>query len=131
RFHGGVAGVCELLSRYSGIPVPELTPCLYVHYEDRAVQHLLAVASGLESIVVGEDQILGQVRSALKLAGEQGTLGRSLRDLGRLAPRAGKRARAETGIDRLGLSLVSVGIDRAVSGLAGGGRAGQRQPGRA
>jgi glutamyl-tRNA reductase len=114
RFHGGVAGVCELLSRHSGIPVHELTSCLYVHYEDRAVQHLLAVSSGLESMVVGEDQILGQVRSALKLAGEQGTLGRSLRDLGRVALRTGKRARAETGIDRLGLSLVSVGIDLAV-----------------
>jgi glutamyl-tRNA reductase len=116
RFHGGVAGVCELLSRHSGIPVQELTSCLYVHYEDRAVQHLLAVSSGLESMVVGEDQILGQVRSALKLAGEQGTLGRSLRDLGRLALRTGKRARAETGIDRLGFSLVSVGIDLAVPG---------------
>ena len=116
RFHGGVAGVCELLSRHSGIPAHELTSCLYVHYEDRAVQHLLAVSSGLESMVVGEDQILGQVRSALKLAGELGTLGRSLRDLGRLALRTGKRARAETGIDRLGLSLVSVGIDLAVPG---------------
>ena len=114
RFHGGVAGVCELLSRHSGIPVQELTGNLYVHYEDRAVQHLLAVSSGLESVVVGEDQIIGQVRSALKLADDQGTLGRSLRDLGRLALRAGKRARAETGIDRLGLSLVSVGIERAV-----------------
>src|SRR5580698_9738539 len=70
-------------------------------------------------MVVGEGQILGQVRSALKLAGDEGTLGRSLRDLGRLALRTGKRARAETGIDRLGLSLVSVGIDRAVRGLAG------------
>ncbi len=116
RFHGGVAGVCELLSRYSGIPAQELTSCLYVHYEDRAVQHLLAVSSGLESMVVGEDQILGQVRSALKLAGDRGTLGRSLRDLGRLALRVGKRARAETGIDRLGLSLVSVGIDLAADG---------------
>ena len=118
RFHGGVAGLCEALSRHSGIPAQELTPCLYVHYEDRAIQHLLAVSSGLESMVVGEDQILGQVRSALKLAGEQGTLGRSLRDLGRLALRTGKRARAETGIDRLGLSLVSVGIDLAAPGLS-------------
>jgi glutamyl-tRNA reductase len=114
RFHGGVAGVCELLSRHSGIPVHELTTNLYVHYEDRAVQHLLAVSSGLESVVVGEDQIIGQVRSALKMADDQGTIGRSLRDLGRLALRAGKRARTETGIDRLGLSLVSVGIERAV-----------------
>jgi glutamyl-tRNA reductase len=113
RFHGGVAGVCELLSRHSGIAATELTASLYVHYEDRAVQHLLAVSSGLESVVVGEDQILGQVRAALKLADEQGTLGRSLRDLGRLALRAGKRARAETGIDRLGVSLVSVGLELA------------------
>ena len=124
RFHGGVAGVCDLLSRYSGIPAAELTASLYVHYEDRAVQHLLAVSSGLESMVVGEDQILGQVRTALKVAGDHGTLGRSLRDLGRLALRTGKRARAETGIDRLGLSLVSVGIELAAPHL--GERAGRR-----
>lgn len=120
RFHGAVAGVCELLSRYSGIPAAELTSSLYVHYEDRAVQHLLAVSSGLESMVIGEDQILGQVRTALRVAGDYGTLGRSLRDLGRLALRAGKRARSETGIDRLGLSLVSVGIDLAVAALREG-----------
>ena len=60
RFHAGVAGVCELLSRHSGIPAHELTTNLYMHYEDRAVQHLLAVSSGLESVVVGEDQIIGR-----------------------------------------------------------------------
>jgi glutamyl-tRNA reductase len=117
RFHSALTGVTELLAQYSGIPTDELTPSLYVHYEDRAVQHLLAVASGLESMVVGEDQILGQVRNALKLAGKHGTLGRALRDLGRTALRAGKRARAETGIDRLGLSLVSVGLDLAAQKL--------------
>ena len=117
RFHGAVNGVTDLLARYSGIPIDELTQSLYVHYEDRAVQHLLAVASGLESMVVGEDQILGQVRNALKLASKHGTLGRALRDLGRTALRAGKRARAETGIDRLGLSLVSVGVDLAAEKL--------------
>jgi glutamyl-tRNA reductase len=125
RFHGGVAGVCDLLSRYSGIPAAELTSSLYVHYEDRAVQHLLAVSSGLESMVVGEDQILGQVRTALKVAGDHGTLGRSLRDLGRLALRTGKRARAETGIDRLGLSLVSVGIELAAPQLSDAAAAGE------
>src|SRR5215469_636092 len=117
RFHGGVTGICELLTQYSGIPAGDLTGNLYVHYADGAVQHLLAVASGLDSMVVGENQILGQVRSALKMAGDQGTLGRSLRDLGRLALRTGKRARAETGIDRLGVSLVSVGIELAAAGL--------------
>jgi glutamyl-tRNA reductase len=117
RFHGGVNGICELLARHSGIPAGELTASLYVHYEDRAVQHLLAVASGLDSMVVGEDQILGQVRAALKAAGDYGTLGRSLRDLGRIALRTGKRARGETGIDRLGISLVSVGVELAASRL--------------
>jgi glutamyl-tRNA reductase len=128
RFHGGVNGVCELLSRHSGIPVAELTSYLYVHYEDRAVAHLLSVASGLDSMVVGEDQIIGQVRAAIKLADEHGTLGRSLRDLGRVALRAGKRVRAETGIDRMGLSLVSVGIERALErlGRPAGGLAGQQ-----
>jgi glutamyl-tRNA reductase len=127
RFHGGVNGITELLARYSGIGQGDLTPSLYVHYEDRAVQHLLAVASGLDSMVVGEDQILGQVRTALKLAGKHGTLGRVLGDLGRVALRVGKRARAETGIDRLGLSLVSVGLSLAadrMSPLRAGGETG-------
>ena len=142
RFHGGVAGICELLSRHSGIPSAELTGSLYVHYEDRAVQHLLSVASGLDSVVVGEDQIIGQVRTAIRVAEEHETMGRVLRDLGRVALHAGKRARAETGIDRLGLSLVSVGIElalrelgagRGVSGgrssLEPGGQQGGRPPG--
>ena len=102
RFHAGVTAICELLARHCGVDARDLTPHLYVHYQDSAVSHLLTVACGLDSVVVGEDQILGQVRSALKLAAEQGTLGRVLGELGRLALRAGKRARAETGIDRAG-----------------------------
>jgi glutamyl-tRNA reductase len=117
KFHGGVSAICELLARHAGIPPPELTPHLYVHYEDRAVQHLLSVACGLDSMVIGEGQILGQVRQALRAAGEQGTLGRALSDLGSLALRAGKRAHAETGIDRAGASLVSVGLEDAARHL--------------
>jgi glutamyl-tRNA reductase len=123
KFHGGVAAICELLARHSGIPLAELTPFLYVHYEDRAIQHLLSVACGLDSMVVGESQILGQVRQALKLAREHGTLGRALADLGSVALRAGKRARAETGIDRAGASLVSVGFTTAAQQLPGQARA--------
>jgi glutamyl-tRNA reductase len=121
RFHAGVTAICELLARHCGVPAHELTSHLYVHYEDRAVSHLMAVACGLDSVVVGEGQILGQVRSALKVGGEHGTVGRVLSELGRLALRTGKRARAETGIGQAGLSLLTVAIDLAAAGL---GRAG-------
>ena len=117
RFHAGVTAICELLARHCGVQARDLTAHLYVHYEDRAVAHLLAVACGLDSVVVGEGQILGQVRSALKLAEEQRTIGRVLGELGRLALRAGKRARTETGIDRAGQSLVSVAIELAAARL--------------
>jgi glutamyl-tRNA reductase len=117
RFHAGVTAICELLARHCGVPAQELTPHLYVHYEDRAVSHLMAVACGLDSMVVGEGQILGQVRSALKLAGEQVTVGRVLSELGRLALRTGKRARTETGIGRAGLSLLTVAIELAAASL--------------
>jgi glutamyl-tRNA reductase len=116
-FHGSVAAICDLLSRHSGVPHAELTPCLYVHYADRAVQHLLKVACGLDSMVVGESQILGQLRSALRVAREQGTLGRALADLGSQALRAGKRAQSETGVGNAGASLVSVGLQASVEQL--------------
>jgi glutamyl-tRNA reductase len=125
KFHGGVAAICELLARHSDIPLGSLTPHLYVHYEDRAVQHLLAVACGLDSMVIGESQILGQVRQALHVARGQGTLGRALSDLGTHALRAGKRAHAETGIDKAGASLVSVGLAMAVGCLRDARTAGQ------
>jgi glutamyl-tRNA reductase len=117
RFHAGVTAICELLARHCGMPPHELTPHLYVHYEDRAVSHLLAVAAGLDSMVIGEDQILGQVRSAVKLAAEHGTAGRVLGELGQLALRTGKRARAETGIGRAGLSLLSAAVELAAASL--------------
>jgi len=120
KFHGAVAAICELLSRHSQVPLAELTPCLYVHYEDRAVQHLLAVACGLDSMVIGESQILGQLRQALHAARQQGTLGRTLSDLGMLARRAGKRTRAETQVGAAGASLVSVGLQAAARQLSGG-----------
>ena len=128
KFHAGLSSISELLARHSGVPLAELTRHLYVHYEDRAVQHLLAVACGLESMVVGESQILGQVRQALALAREHGTLGRVLDDLGVLALRAARRAHAETGIDRAGANLVSVGVGLAAARLrlpGGPGTAGQ------
>ncbi|HEX5190199.1 MAG TPA: glutamyl-tRNA reductase [Streptosporangiaceae bacterium] len=115
RFHGGVAAICELLARHSALPLGELTGSAYLHYEDRAVQHLLTVACGLESMVVGESQILGQVRHAVKTARQHGTLSHELSDVSRLALRAGRRAHAETGIDAAGQSLVSLGLGLGAS----------------
>ena len=117
KFHSAVAAICELLARHSGVPLSELTPHLYVHYEDRAVQHLLAVSCGLDSMVVGESQILGQVRQSLTLARGQGTVDRALSELGALALRTGKRAHAETEIDRAGANLLSVGLAAAAAHL--------------
>src|SRR5262245_14154013 len=125
KFHAGLSAISDLLARHSGIPLAELTEHLYVRYEDRAVQHLLTVAAGLDSMVVGESQILGQVRQAIALAREQGTLSRALDGLGTLALRTAKRAHTETGIDRAGANLVSVGVGLAAAELrpAGGGEA--------
>jgi len=121
KFHAGLSAISDLLARHSGIPLAELTQYLYVRYEDGAVQHLLTVAAGLDSMVVGESQILGQVRQAVALARAQGTLGRALDGLGTLALHAAKRAHTETGIDRAGANLVSVGIGLAAARLRPGG----------
>ena len=123
RFHGAVAAISELLARHSGMPLSELTGSAYVHYDDRAVHHMLSVACGLESMVVGESQILGQVRQAVKTARQHGTLSRELSDVSRLALRAGRRAHAETGIDAAGQNLVSLGLALAARSL------GRRIPG--
>jgi hypothetical protein len=73
KFHAGVDELTRALSRHSGIAVAELTPYLYVHYEDRAVHHLYSVACGLDSMVIGEGQILGQLKDALAVAQDENT----------------------------------------------------------
>ncbi|MFI9720223.1 glutamyl-tRNA reductase [Streptomyces sp. NPDC052396] len=116
KFHAGVAELSTLLARHSGVPLDELTPYLYVHYEDRAVHHLFSVACGLDSMVVGEGQILGQIKDALALGQELHTAGRLLNDLFQQALRVGKRAHSETGIDKAGQSLVTFGLEQLAAG---------------
>ncbi|MFD8014429.1 glutamyl-tRNA reductase [Streptomyces sp. NPDC058955] len=112
KFHAGVAELSTLLAQHSGVGLEELTPYLYVHYEDRAVHHLFSVACGLDSMVVGEGQILGQIKDALALGQDLHTAGRLLNDLFQQALRVGKRAHSETGIDRAGQSLVTFGLEQ-------------------
>ena len=119
RFHGGVVDVTEILSKATGVPKDELTPHLYVRYEDRAVQHMFEVTSGLDSMVVGEQQIIGQVRGALRSAQDTATAGRSINDLAQAALRVGKRVHQDTGIDRAGASVVSVALHLAAKDFGG------------
>ncbi|WP_216590430.1 glutamyl-tRNA reductase [Streptomyces brasiliscabiei] len=116
KFHAGVAELSTLLARHSGVGLDEITPYLYVHYEDRAVHHLFSVACGLDSMVVGEGQILGQIKDALARAQELHTAGRLLNDLFQQGLRVGKRAHSETGIDRAGQSLVTFGLEQFTAG---------------
>lgn len=120
KFHGGVQEVSEKLAAHTGVDLETLTAHLYVHYEDRAVQHLFEVAAGLDSMVPGEQQILGQLRAALNAARAQSAIGRALGPTADAALRVGKRAHSDTDIDRAGRSLVSVGIGMADEALAGG-----------
>jgi glutamyl-tRNA reductase len=112
KFHGGVADVGSALAAATGLPLPELTDHLYVHYEGAAVSHLFTVAAGLDSMAVGEQQILGQVRTALRAAQESGAAARVLGPLLQVALRVGKRAHSETGLDAAGGSIVEAGIAR-------------------
>lgn len=123
-FHGGLADVSGVLSRHAGLPLPELTEHLYVHYAGSAVQHLFAVAAGLDSMVIGEAQILGQLRAAYAAADAAGTVGRTLHELSQQALRVGKRVHARTGIDAAGASVVSEALVAAAEVL--GDLAGRR-----
>ena len=122
RFHGSVEEVSRLLVERAGEATEAMIPHLYVHYDDGAVSHLFQVVAGLDSMALGEGQILGQTRDALSAGQEIGTVGPALNVLFQQALRVGKRARAETDIDRAAPSLVSAALDRshtAVGDLTG------------
>ncbi|MFC7341588.1 glutamyl-tRNA reductase [Saccharopolyspora griseoalba] len=121
-FHGGLDDVTAVLARHAGTEVSELADHLYVYYAGAAVEHLFSVSAGLDSMVVGEAQILGQLRQAYGSADERGTVGKTLHELAQQALRVGKRVHAETGIDDEGASVVSEALadaEVALDGLAG------------
>ncbi|MEO7194281.1 MAG: glutamyl-tRNA reductase [Pseudonocardiaceae bacterium] len=130
-FHGGLADITDLLARQSAIALDELSGHLYVHYAAAGVEHLFSVAAGLDSMVVGEPQILGQLRAAYAGAEQAGTVGRTLHDVVQQALRVAKRVHTETDIDAAGASVVSEALAATAAvlpgtsaGLAGAGLAG-------
>jgi glutamyl-tRNA reductase len=112
RFHGSVESLSRLLVDRAGETTEALLPHLYVHYDDGAISHLFQVAAGLDSMALGEGQILGQTREALRRGQELGTVGPALNTLFQQALRVGKRTRAETAIDQVAPSLVSAALEQ-------------------
>jgi glutamyl-tRNA reductase len=122
RFHGAVAEIGAILARTAGVTVADIAEHGYVHFAEAASEHMLRVAAGLDSMVVGEAQILGQLRTAYQVADAEGAIGRQLHALLQTALHAGKLVHTETGIDRAGASVASVGLDQVeqvVGSLAG------------
>jgi glutamyl-tRNA reductase len=119
RFHPAVAEVSSVLARMAGTDVTSLGEHLYVHFDEAAVEHVFSVAAGLDSMVVGESQILGQLRNAYAVGTEAATVGSVLHDLIQTALRTGKSVHTDTGIDRAGASIVSVALDRSAELLGG------------
>jgi glutamyl-tRNA reductase len=120
-FHAGLSAIGQVLSEHSGMSMTDLTKYAYVRYSEAAVEHLFSVASGLDSAVVGEQQVLGQVRRAYASAEANNTVGRVLHELAQRALSVGKRVHSETGIDAAGASVVSVALGIAAKQLGDNG----------
>ncbi len=116
-FHGGLGDICAVLAEQADCQPAGLANHLYVHFDSAAVDHVFRVVAGLDSMVIGEAQILGQLRDAYHRASEADTAGRLLHELMQQALRVGKRAHSETGIDRAGQSVVTAALGLAAGHL--------------
>ena len=121
RFHGAVQDVRNFLSELSFAPPEVFADHLYSFYEDAAVSHLFKVASGLDSAVVGETEILGQVKDAWERAAAEKACGSALGALFRHAVEVGKRVRSETGISRGTTSVSQAAVQMAAQQFGDGG----------
>jgi glutamyl-tRNA reductase len=118
-FHDGLADVTDVLAHQCAMTLDELSQHLYVHYAAAGVDHLFSVAAGLDSMVVGEPQILGQLRTAYAGAEQAGTVGHTLHEVVQQALRVGKRVHTETAIGAAGASVVSEALAAAAAALPG------------
>jgi glutamyl-tRNA reductase len=108
-----VAPVAGFLSTFFSIDAQVLAPHLYEYHDKDAVSHLFRVAASLDSMVVGEPQILGQVKEAFAVARSAGTISTQMEHLLQSAFAAAKKARSETGIGSNTVSIASVAVDMA------------------
>ncbi|HLW45743.1 MAG TPA: glutamyl-tRNA reductase [Acidimicrobiales bacterium] len=115
RFHDAVDAVCGLLADHAGLRASEIQEHMSVRFDDDVAVHLFSVAAGLESAVLGETEVLGQVRRSWERAHEERASGPVLAELFRGAVQAGKRARAETGIARGSTSFSFAAIELAAA----------------
>jgi len=111
RFHAGLDDLTAGLADFVGMEVAELRAICSVYFDEGAVAHTFAVTSGLDSMVVGENQILGQVKAALSQCQSLGTVGTVLNALFQQAIRVGKRVQSETAIGSAGRSLVTAAYE--------------------
>ena len=107
------SGVYRFLCELGEISEEELSPYLYEHSADAAVAHVFRIASGLESMIIGEFEVLGQVRDTLDAAERSGLIALPLLNLFRQAVRVGRRARHETAISMNPVSVSSIGVELA------------------
>ena len=112
RFHAGLDDITTQLAQFSGYDLDALRGICSVFFDEGAVAHVFNVAGGLDSMVVGENQILGQVRSALTTSQQAGTVGTVLNSLFQQAIRVGKRVQTETAIGAAGRSMVTAALRR-------------------
>ncbi|MDQ3940290.1 MAG: glutamyl-tRNA reductase [Actinomycetota bacterium] len=126
RFHAGVQDLRNFLSEYCHVPPEDFADHLYTYHDDGAVRHLFRVAAGIDSMVIGESEILGQVRRAYQAAQEEGMVPRVLGAAFRQALRVGKRARSETAIGRNPVSVSSAAVDLAKRAFGGDTLKGKR-----
>ncbi len=112
-FHGALSELGAVLASHVGTSLPDIAEHLYAYYADEAVSHTMRVASGLDSLVVGEPQILGQLRAAYTKAVQSDAAGTLLHELIQRALRAGKKVHATTDIDRRAPSVVSAALELA------------------
>ncbi|MCP5026848.1 MAG: glutamyl-tRNA reductase [Actinomycetia bacterium] len=119
RFHGAYQDVRTTLAEMGGVSADEFTDHLYVHYEQQAAEHLFRVSAGLESAVLGEHEILGQLRTAWERSQAEGAVGPALNLLFRKAIEVGKRARTETSIARHTASVSHAAVEMARNHLDG------------